>query len=101
MALKYLNTALAVDKKNGFYKGMAEDLEKIAQVKTAIGKKQEAVSYFKRSVKIYALLGKEKKCLKLISLIDSLAKDIDTDTTITKHFINKWLKEKLLGNKCE
>ncbi len=100
-ALKHLDTALAIDKKNGFYKGMAGDLEKIANVKSAIGKKKEAVFYLKRSVKIYALIGKEKKCLKLISLIESLAKETGTDTIITKHLIDKWLKKELIKNGCE
>ncbi len=100
-ALKYLDTALTVDKKNGFYKGIAEDLEKIAQVKSATGEKREAVSYLKRSGKIYALIGKEKKCLEIISSIKNLAKETDTDITITKHIINKWLKKELFENSCE
>ncbi len=100
-ALQSLDTALAIDKANGFYKGMAEDLEKIAKVKSAIGKKKEAVFFLKRSVKIYALIGKEKKCLKLISLIESLAKETGTDTTITKHLIDKWLKKEMIENSCE
>jgi tetratricopeptide (TPR) repeat protein len=60
-AVCFFKAALDTDRLSGFHKGIADDLGAIGDINFSQGKYEPAVNYFKRSVKIYALIQNRSK----------------------------------------
>ncbi len=60
-AVAFFRSALTVDRLSGFYKGIADDLAAIGSVYLFQKNDELAMNFYKRSVKIYALIGEQKK----------------------------------------
>ncbi len=100
-AAPFFEKALNADKKTGFYNSIADDLAAIAKANLLLGRNEIAANFFKRSVKIYAFLGDKEKALNLLAQMEDTAGKSGIDTTITKHFVESWLKGETLTGPCE
>lgn len=56
-AAGYFQAALKADQVAGFYAGMADDLQMLGDAHSRLGEPDAALDYWKRSVRIYALIG--------------------------------------------
>jgi hypothetical protein len=66
-----------------------------------LGKDELAVNFFKRSVKIHALMGNHKNVQNIMEKLEKVSEKTGMDLSITKLFVNRWLEGKTLGTSCE
>jgi tetratricopeptide (TPR) repeat protein len=100
-ALKYSQTALVIDKKNGFHKGIADDLNQIGSAYMALENYDAAVNAFERSIKVYALLDSREEIEPLLLKLTEAAQKAGVDITITTHFVRQWLEGQVSMPPCE
>lgn len=100
-AIEYLNTALDADRKSEFHKGMAQDLEAMANVYAAMEKPGQAIFFYQRAVKIFALIRNSEKVESIMHQLETIADKNGQDITVTRHFVKKWLEGKILEGVCQ
>lgn len=100
-AVNFFNAALEKDRSSGFYKGIADDLAAIGSAYFLQKKNELAASFFKRSIKVYALIGDPEKVHSILEQLEKVAAKTGFDITVTKHFVNRWLEGKALENLCK
>ncbi len=100
-ALKHLQTALLIDKKNGFHKGIADDLNQIGSAYLKLEKYDAAVDAFERSIKVYALIDDRKSIEPLLSNLTDAAQKSGRDITLTTHFVKQWLDGQIYIPLCK
>ena len=61
----------------------------------------QAVNVFKRSLKIYALLGDQKKVQYIMTQLETISAGTGIDLSVTKYFVNQWLQGKSVEKPCE
>jgi len=99
-AMDHLGKALESDRLSGFHPGIAEDLSLMGSALLAQEKYAEAVSFFKRSIKIYALVENGKKVKEVGEKLKTASEKAGLDITLTNHFVKTWLEGKALENPC-
>lgn len=100
-ALKFFNQALEADRKAGFHKGIADDLASLGDTCLSLEEYKNAVNFYKRSIKIYALLGNENKVNEIMKQLDGASQKSNIDITLTQHFVDRWLAGDILYGLCE
>ena len=99
-AVNFFEAALAADRSSGFHKGIADDLSAIGLTCLNLDKNELAVKHLKRSIKIYALMGDEKKVHETMEFLDMAAEKAKLNIDVTKHFVKTWLEDKAFENPC-
>lgn len=99
-AIDFFEAALAADRSAGFHNGIADDLAAIGSAFFRQEKNKDAVDFFKRSIKIYALMGNEKKVHTLMEQLEKAAEKAVLDISLTKHFVTMWLEGNLMKDPC-
>lgn len=97
----FFETALEADRLSGFSKGIADDLAAMGSAFLLQKKNSQAVSVFKRSLKIYALLGNQKKVHHIMEQLETLSESTGIDLSVTKHFLNRWLEGNSFEKPCQ
>ncbi len=100
-AIDFFNTALNTDRHLGFHQGIANDLSALGLTYSRLKKNESAVSFYKRSIKIYALIGQNEKVQEIMEQLENDALKAGLDIGVTKHFVNEWLEGKALKTPCE
>lgn len=100
-AVNFFESALEADRKTGFHKGIADDLAALGSTYLNLGKTEYAVNFFKRSIKIYALLGERKKVHKIMEQLEKESKKTGIDISVTTYFVKRWLEGKILEDPCQ
>jgi len=100
-AIYFFKAALDTDRLSGFHKGIADDLSAIGDINFSQSKYEPAVNFFKRSIKIYALIENRKKVSEVMDRLIKAAEKADLDISITKHFVKTWLEGKAFENPCK
>ena len=100
-AVEYFKEALSADQSSGYIKGIADDLTAIGTVYYNQDKYELAVNFFNRSIKIYALMGNEKKVHEIIELLNKSSEKANINLSITKKFVKKWLEGKSFKGFCD
>lgn len=100
-AIDLFNTALNIDRRLGFHQGIADDLSAIGLAYSRQGNNESAITFYKRSIKIYALIGQNEKVHEIMEQLESDAIKTGINIGVTKHFVNEWLEGKALKNPCE
>jgi len=100
-AVEYFKEALSADQSSGFIKGIADDLAAIGTVYYNQDKHELAVNFFNRSIKIYALMGNEKKVHEIIELLNKSSEKANINISITKNFVKRWLEGKSFKGFCD
>ena len=100
-AIEYFKKALSADQSSGFIKGIADDLAAIGTVYYNQDKYEPSVNFFNRSIKIYALMGNEKKAHKIMEFLIKSSEKANINISITKKFVKRWLEGKFLKRLCD
>ena len=95
-AVEYFKKALSADQSSGFIKGIADDLAAIGTVCYNQDNHEPAVNFFNRSIKIYALMGNEKKVHSIMEFLIKSSEKAKINISITKKFVKQWLEGKSL-----
>ena len=96
----YFNHALNKDREIGCYKRIADDLYGIAQSYLELNQKDNAINYFIRCAKIYALINNKEKALDILNQIKKIPNKTNNDMDISEKFINKWIDNHMINNFC-
>ena len=89
-AAGYYRAALEADRTAGFYKGMADDLATLADLTETL---TEKVALLKRSIKIYALTGNQKRVAEVVDALETLSEQTGVNIDLTRHFVQTWLDD--------
>lgn len=100
-ALEFFNKALEADRAAGFYKGIADDLAALGRTCARLEKNRDAVRFYKRSAKIYALTGDTAKVGPVLEALDTVSEKEKIDTTLTKYFVNQWMEKEYQKSLCD
>jgi hypothetical protein len=99
-AIASFEKALLIDRKLGFYKGIADDLLCMGQSYTKVGQDEKAVKCLKRSIKIFALIDQTKEVHETMKLLEEAAQGAGVDISVTEAFIERWRQGKLYESPC-
>jgi tetratricopeptide (TPR) repeat protein len=100
-AVPYFEKALEIDRKAGFYRGIADDLSALGRCSAGLGDDVSAVNYWEQSVRIYALLGMEEKTRATMGPLEEAAKRTNRDISLTRALVDRWLKGEMTDSICE
>jgi len=100
-AVPYFEKALESDRKAGFYRGIADDLNALGRCSAGLRDDAAAVKYWEQSVRIYALLGMEEKVRSTMGLLDDAAKRSNIDIDLTHTLAERWIKGEMTESLCE
>ena len=98
--LEHYRLALDHDRQSGFHQGMAQDLAAMGDLYQREGEYTAAAAHFQRSIKIFALLGNEKRVIDIMGQLETSAGEADVDIAVTKHFVNQWVRGEILEKPC-
>jgi len=99
-AVAYLNRALKMDHEARAYFAIGEDLEALGDGHMQLAQFDQAVSYYKRSIKIFALLGNTAKVEQTSIKLEKSALRADADIEATLHWVSLWLSGQWEANIC-
>jgi len=99
-AIEYFSRALDNDRSVGFHRGMAEDLTRLGDAFLKQGTPKEALKYYKRAVKMYALIGDRSNVSRLMDKLKQVAESTGADIRLTAHFVKIWLEDKTFQGPC-
>ena len=100
-AVFFFKSALEADRLSGFSKGIADDLAAMGSAFLLQQQYSQAANAFKRSLKVYALLGNQKKVQHIMAQLEKIPDGTGIDLRVTRHFVNRWLEGKSLEKPCE
>ena len=100
-AVPYFNKALESDRKAGFYKGIADDLNALGRCSAGLRDDAAAVNDWQQSVRIYALLGMEEKVRATMALLEEAAKRSNINIDLTRTLADRWLRGEMTDSLCE
>ena len=100
-AIASFEKALFIDRKLGFYKGMADDLLCMGQAYASLGQNEKAVKSLKRSIKIFALIDQAKEVHDTMKLLQETSQKAGIDISLTEAFIDRWRQGKLYESPCK
>jgi len=66
----------------------------------SLGKNEPAADFFKRSIKIYALIENGKKVEDILEKLENISKTSEIDIRVTLHFVNRWIEGENLESPC-
>lgn len=90
-AMDLFESALTLDRRVGFSRGIADDLAAMADVYEQMGEDEAALDCLERSLKIHALLENRSAVVKHLDRMERLAEKTGGDVRVTVHFVNQWL----------
>ena len=99
-AIASFEKALLIDRKLGFYKGMADDLLCMGLAYTRLGQDKKAVKSLKRSIKIFALIDQAKEVHDTMKHLKEAAQGAGLDISVTEAFIDRWRQGNLYESPC-
>lgn len=86
-AAGYFQAALKADQAAGFYAGMADDLQRLGDAHSRLGEPDAAVDYWKRSVRIYALIGNNQETGVMMKKLHAEAARTGASLEIVEAFV--------------
>jgi tetratricopeptide (TPR) repeat protein len=99
-SLSFFHQALHADQRAFFQPGMAENLSSIGDAMVLIGRQKEAISYYKRSLLIYALINRQGKKEELLNKLEAISQKGISDLSIVHFFLDQWRKDNFGNAVC-
>jgi tetratricopeptide (TPR) repeat protein len=99
-AVGYLTAALNADRASGFYGELAADLTALGSVHEHMEEYEKTVDFYKRAVKIYALMENQEKMAAVQARLEALSKEKGIDLSVTEHFVDRWQDGKAYIHPC-
>ena len=90
-AIGFYEEALAADRISGFHKGIADDLAAIGNAYASKKRYEPAADHLERSIKVYALIGNDKRVSDIMAQLEEAAGKANLDISVTKEFASRWL----------
>ncbi len=100
-AVTFFEKALSIDRKVGFFKGMADDLFSMGVAHIRLGQKEKAVNSWKRSVKIFAMIDQARQVHETMKHLEESAQEAGIDISVTKAFVERWRQGRLFESPCQ
>jgi tetratricopeptide (TPR) repeat protein len=100
-AAKYFEAALKADQAAGFYAGLADDLQKLGDVHLRLNDAAAALNYWKRSVRIYALLGLTRETDIVMEKLKTEAAKSGAKLDVVESFVQRYKGEKNPDTLCD
>jgi tetratricopeptide (TPR) repeat protein len=100
-AIASFEKALSIDRKLGFYNGMADDLFSMGEAYLNLGEEEKAVAVWKRSAKIYALIDHASELEKTMKHLRETAQRAGADISVTESFVERWREGRLHESPCD
>lgn len=91
-AIPYLKKALEGDQTSESYFAIAQDLETLGDCHAALGRHDQAVNFYKRSIKIFALLGRTERIEQISPRMVKSASHAAVGVEATLHWVRQWLE---------
>ena len=99
-AIRHFEAALSADQSSSYYRGTADDLAAIGSVHYGRGNAEQAVGFFKRAVKIYALIRNQPKVDATRDLLVEASQKAGMNPEITEFFVKRWARGEALEIPC-
>jgi tetratricopeptide (TPR) repeat protein len=99
-AITHFNTALDIDRSRGAYMGIAQDLAALGSSYAAMGQYDQAVFHYRRSLKVFALLGNTPAVRDIRRSLEDAAAQTGADIRSTIHWVEQWRKGNKQANLC-
>jgi tetratricopeptide (TPR) repeat protein len=99
-AASFFAKALESDQRIGFYKGMADDLFYMGLAFSRAGKEKQAIESWKRSAKIYALIGCVNDVNRVMKYLKESSVKHSVNLSLTESFIERWLSGEMYESPC-
>ncbi|MFH1983863.1 MAG: tetratricopeptide repeat protein [Pseudomonadota bacterium] len=99
--MAHFEKALAADHLQGYYRGMADDLKAMGDIRATQDRLREAAGFYKRSISLYALIDAAPEADALRGPLAQAASASGQTTDVTLHFVNDWLGNKAFNGPCE
>lgn len=87
----YFDRALKLDRSAEAHHDIARDLEGLGTCSIRLGDNRQALNYFKRSAKIYALLQDNRRAAALLPRLEKTAEQAGVDVQATLSWIQQWM----------
>jgi len=100
-AIRHFEAALAADQSSSYYSGTADDLAAIGSVHYHRGNAQQAAGFFKRAVKIYALIRNRPKVDATRDLLVEASQKAGMNPELTEFFVERWTRGEALEIPCQ
>lgn len=100
-AATHYENALRADRRQQYYRGMAEDLKALGDIRAAQGRHADAAVLYKRSISLYALIDDADGVAALRPPLAQSAAAAGQTTDVTLHFVEDWLGNKSFDGPCE
>ena len=99
-AIRRFETALSADQSSSYYRGTADDLAAIGSVHYSRGNAELSVGFFKRAVKIYALIRNKPKVDATRGLLVEASQKAGMNPELTEFFVERWARGEALEIPC-
>lgn len=86
-AAGHFEAALQADQAAGFYAGMADDLQRLGDAHSRLGETDAALDYWKRSVRIYALIGQKQETAAVMKKLQAGAAKTGASLSVVEAFV--------------
>jgi hypothetical protein len=97
----HYRNALAADRRQEFYRGMADDLKAMGDIRRKQSRPGEAAVYYKRSISLYALVDAADEASALKPALDEAAAAAGQTIDATLFFVDDWLDNPAFKGPCE
>lgn len=99
-AIRHFSAALSADRSSSYYLGIGDDLTAIGSVHLGRGNAKQAVGFFKRAVKIYALIGNKPKVEAVWNQLVEASQKAGMNIALTEFFVERWVRGESLEMPC-
>jgi tetratricopeptide (TPR) repeat protein len=99
-AVTHLDTALAIDHAAGAYFSIGQDLAALGSCHQQLAHYAEAANYYKRSLKIFALLQAHRKVQWVLPRLETCAAKAGLNLQATLHWADQWLAGRHEADLC-
>ncbi|UCG80608.1 MAG: tetratricopeptide repeat protein [Desulfobacterales bacterium] len=99
-AIASFQKALSIDRELGFFRGIADDLFSMGHAYAKLGQDEKAISSWKRSAKVFALIDQAPEAHTTMKILTETARRAGVDISVTKAFVERWQKHGLYESPC-
>ena len=97
----HFQTALNADRRQSYYRGMADDLKAMGDIRTSQERHREAAGHYKRSISLYALINAAPAVAALREPLAASAAAAGLAIDGTLYFVDDWLENPAFIGPCE
>ncbi len=98
---KRFRQALAADRRQSYYRGMADDLKAMGDIRSSQERHAEAAGHYKRSIALYALINATAEVEALRGPLSTSAAAAGLAVDGTLFFVDDWLENPSFKGPCE